>query len=255
MEADEMAPDEEKELQVSFGIFDPRAQDESTIKAILNQGTPKYAAELWRVVPGLAHLTTIQSAVGSTIRVTDGEEKDQDVYGFATAISMAAHKDADFVKAAKALVLEKCPAAEKEDAERILSGGSFNVGWIVSERIVNIPHELARPLHRMLLDDVDWARKNPEECGHDEETFDFQYALLLCPSVQVSDDAGKGKKKKIAAFLRPEEEELVSLAEVTFSFKPEQTEQQEGAQQGNEDIHVALVPWEDYARRVSSWEI
>ena len=192
-------------------------------------------------VSALAHLLSVQTAVGSTIQA-DGH-----VFGLASFVSMTQHKDAPFVRACREFVVSNCPEGDRADVERYLDSSTFNVGWMMNERIVNIPQQLAPPLHAMLLDDVKWARENPEECGHDVETFDFQYALVMSPAVTQAADSSSKKKRDSVLYVRPEEEELLSHATVSFDFSPSSG----GA--GHEIVRIALVPWEDYVGCVEKW--
>lgn len=59
--------------------------------------------------------------------------------------------------------VKRWPKAGEEENPKSTEG--LNVGLIVSERIVNLPPELAPDLHQALQDDLAWALENEVCCS------------------------------------------------------------------------------------------
>ena len=60
----------------------------------------------------------------------------------------------------------------------LLDGGAL--GWVVRERIMNLPYELGAPLFLCLQEDVKWAWSHAADFD-DEGDYDFEHYLLLAP--------------------------------------------------------------------------
>jgi len=59
------------------------------------------------------------------------------------------------------LLLSKCPEEQQPQLQRVFDGAaSHPVGFIFNCRMVNVPPQIAAPLHQGLVDDIDWASKN-----------------------------------------------------------------------------------------------
>ena len=90
-------------------------------------------------------------------------------------------------------------------------GANAQVGLILSERFINMPHEIVPPMWTMLLEEIDMAVKDRKEQPP------FTHYLVLSKtyneveSTLPSDDQPPAKKKKGGASAAPE----------TFYFHPE----------------------------------
>lgn len=75
-----------------------------------------------------------------------------------------------------------------------LPANSGKVGWLVRERIVNIPEDTTYPLLKCLVDDLEFAEKE------DAATMQFDTIVLLAPCFKTGEEeeapAGKKKQKK-----------------------------------------------------------
>ena len=49
--------------------------------------------------------------------------------------------------------------------------GDNVIGWIINERLINMPPQVALPAFRMLMEEVQWAVEGGEP-------FDFQYFII-----------------------------------------------------------------------------
>ncbi|GBG32028.1 Protein bcp1 [Hondaea fermentalgiana] len=162
-----------KMLNVDFEFCDPKEDDFAMIKALITQGTAGLVPNIGLELGTLAGDITEQAAVGTTICV------DSEVYGFASALASKHYTKQAYFAALKEWILAACPAQRKTELTEAFE--KKGLAWIVSERLVNMPGQLAPPLLRMLCEDVEWARANVAETGGSKDMFDFAYALFLAP--------------------------------------------------------------------------
>ena len=162
-------------------------------------------------VSGLADCILAQSTIGSTVKV-DG--KANDAYALLTALSLREQRENAAVaqltkylaeKAAGTPALASLEALLTEQASGPSAAGKPHIGLVLSERLINMPAEIAPPLYTMLMDEV-------EAAVEDGEPYQFTHYLLLSKTYQevqsdiamvVDDDddddnnnSSKGKRKK-----------------------------------------------------------
>lgn len=113
------------------------------------------------------------------------------------------------------------------------SSSTAQVGLILTERFINMPHEIVPPMYSMLLEEITWAIQ-------ESEPYNFTHYLVLSKCYEEiasklpADDAPRGKKaKKNAAsdevfYFHPEDEVLQKFAQGWGSFEYE-TPVDEGA--------------------------
>jgi len=169
-------------VSVGFKFCDARAdaEDELWIRALLSNGWMTRLVEGDEVkVRELAKAIAEQVEVGTFVKTEDDE--DESICAFATVLD--AHK---FLTSN---LREKLVAGFGESA---LKG---SVGWVVRERLVNIPDSLTSPLFSCLKDDLEWAKKNSNTT--------YEKFLVFAPcyysSTQESSPPSQGKnnaKKK-----------------------------------------------------------
>jgi protein BCP1 len=86
------------------------------------------------------------------------------------------------------------------------------IGLILTERFINMPHEIVPPMYSMLLEEITWAIQ-------EAEPYNFTHYLVLSKcyteiqSTLTTEDAPKGKKQKKAGgdevfYFHPEDEIL-----------------------------------------------
>ncbi|KIH89364.1 protein BCP1 [Sporothrix brasiliensis 5110] len=168
-------------------------------------------------VSGLADCILAQSTIGSTVKV-DG--KANDAYAMLTALSLREQRENKAVAQLTQYLADKAAAAAETNAALapllpLLSdqssgpseAGKPHIGLILSERLINMPAEIAPPLYTMLMDEV-------EAAVEDGEPYQFTHYLILSKTYEEvqsdlaamvvddddddEDDSGKSKKRKKA---------------------------------------------------------
>ncbi|RGP75268.1 bcp1 [Fusarium sporotrichioides] len=137
----------------------------------------------------LADLVLSQPTIGSTIKV-DG--KANDAYALLTVLNTAVHQDKEPMKDIIKYLVEKAQTnSSLALVADVLSSGK-HVGLVFSERLINMPSELAPPLYSMLVDEV-------EAAVEDKEPYDFSHYLILSKTYQELEsklDVENQKRKK-----------------------------------------------------------
>ncbi|XP_022080558.1 protein BCCIP homolog [Acanthaster planci] len=217
-------PEINQEVQVEFEALPPQDNDFHGIKRLLQQLFLKSRVNLSE----LTNLILSQNHVGSVLKQSEAQlaeesdssdDDDEDhVYGVITALNISDKKNENCVKDIQSLLEEKCTKcaspADREQFMRTLDDPEHSVGLLLNERFVNIPPQLAPPLHKSLQKDLQLAsRKNPK--------FKLDYFLLICKSYREDSrrQPAKGKKKKAAGSVTPENELLFSNAEDEYFHK------------------------------------
>ncbi|KAM0344319.1 hypothetical protein ACHAPU_007677 [Fusarium lateritium] len=138
----------------------------------------------------LSDLVLSQPTIGSTIKV-DG--KANDAYALLTVLNTAVHQDKEPMKDIIKYLVEKAQTnSSLTPVADVLNSGK-HVGLVFSERLINMPSELAPPLYSMLIDEV-------EAAVEDKEPYDFSHYLILSKTYQELEsklDVESQKRKKV----------------------------------------------------------
>lgn len=204
--------------------FDPEVDFHGTktlLRQLLDVDSPLFD------ISSLADLILSQPTIGSTVKV-DGKETD--AYALITALGLKSHAQHEGLKGVVGYLGEKL--GPEVGAVLRGEGEGKDVGLVVSERLINMPHEVAAPLYGMLVDELDAAVE-------DGEPYNFTHFLILSrvyrevtPDPEVdSHQQPKSKKAKEAAssgkgelfFFHPEDEVLRrhAVGSATYEYTKE----------------------------------
>ncbi|KAH8735634.1 p21-C-terminal region-binding protein-domain-containing protein [Ilyonectria robusta] len=137
----------------------------------------------------LADLVLSQPTIGSTIKV-DG--KATDAYAMLTALNTFVHREKEPMRDVLKYLVEKAQANPSLAAIPSLVNAGKHIGLIFSERLINMPSELAPPLYSMLIDEI-------EAAVEDKEPYEFSHYLILSKTYQELEskiDVESQKRKK-----------------------------------------------------------
>lgn len=137
----------------------------------------------------LADLVLSQPTIGSTIKV-DG--KANDAYALLTALNTSVHRKHEAFGDLLKYLGEKAKTNPSLAPVAELLGSDKHVGLVFSERLINMPAELAPPLYSMLIDEV-------EAAVEDKEPYEFTHYLILSKVYQEFEsklDVETQKRKK-----------------------------------------------------------
>ncbi|KAI8983274.1 p21-C-terminal region-binding protein-domain-containing protein [Trametes punicea] len=161
-------------VDVDFEFFDPNPDiDFLALKRLITQ-LFQADAQLFPV-HDLADLILAQPLVGSTVKC-DGRESDP--YAFLTVLNLHVHQERPCIKALISYILEKSSADSvlHSKLQSLLGpSGLFSqnhIGFIFSERLVNMPVQIMPHMYRMLADEIQWALD-------DNEPYDFKHLIII----------------------------------------------------------------------------
>ncbi|KAL2891766.1 Protein BCP1 [Ceratocystis lukuohia] len=176
-------------------------------------------------ISGLADLILTQNTIGSTVKV-DG--KSADPYAMMTALNAHEHAAKAPMASLVTYLSEKAGTnAALAPVVSLLSPTSgAQVAIVFSERLVNMPAEIAPPMYSMLIDEV-------EAAVEDGEPYKFTHYLVVSKvyseveSTLVEAERKKKKAKEDTGaffFFHPEDEVLQkhALAHGSFNFTKEE---------------------------------
>eukprot|EP00271_Cylindrocystis_brebissonii_P000067 TRINITY_DN10063_c0_g2_i1.p1 TRINITY_DN10063_c0_g2~~TRINITY_DN10063_c0_g2_i1.p1 ORF type:complete len:453 (-),score=118.25 TRINITY_DN10063_c0_g2_i1:79-1437(-) len=212
-------------VNVDFEFFDPKRIDYHGVKGLLT--TYLDDAPLWHVAD-LANTIIGQPTVGTVIKTAD----DESPLGLISCLSLTRYQEKPWVRDLIKFLQNKGGALQPQLDALLKPKGGQRVGLIVSERLVNIPFELAGPLHDALFSELEWAQED-EPTPELRESFAFDHYLLLTkvyrdtrkqPVATAKEMKSKGKatdggkEKGELVYIKPEDEVFHKLSSWSFTF-------------------------------------
>ncbi|KAG9253393.1 p21-C-terminal region-binding protein-domain-containing protein [Emericellopsis atlantica] len=187
------------------------------------EGTKGLLRQLFDVDANLFNMSALtdlilsQPTIGSTVKV-DG--KSTDAYALCTVLNLAEHAQKEPIEAISKYLAQKARTNESLSAIPPLIEGKKQVGLVFSERLINVPGEIAPPLHSMLIDEVGAAVE-------DKEPYEFTHYLILSKTYQevesvldVEDRKKKKAKEQASVYpFHPEDEVFQRYATAYGSFE------------------------------------
>lgn len=255
---------EDSLVKVDFEFFDPNPQiDYLALKRLSNQLFQGDAERLH--IHDLADLILGQPLVGTTVKC-DGRESDP--YAFLTVLNFHIHQNRDSIKALIEYTLLN--SSSNPDFRATLQNligptglqSTNHVGFVFSERLINMPVQIVPPMYRMLADEIQWAID-------DNEPYRFTHLLFITRVYRLSAEeaadlhasAPRTKRNKGSSTplgggvfpFHPEDEQIRKLASdvVDYSFSSSQPREKDsfGLDTGG---RMMLVPAERLPQIVAS---
>lgn len=173
MESDDEDNNSQDIVDVDFEFFDPKTEDFHGVKALLRSYLDDTAWDL----SSLVDIILGQSTVGTVIKT--GEEESP--IGIITALNLGRYKDSNPMKSVYKFLKDN--VSEPAKLEAIFDKQPSEVGLLISERLINIPEELAPPLYRGILDEIAWATED-EPSKVLRNSFNFKQYLIISRNFQ-----------------------------------------------------------------------
>lgn len=236
---------DEELLNVDFEYFDPSPKvDFHGLKTLLRQ-----LFDVDNQLFDLSELTDMilaQPLLGSTVKC-DGDESDP--YAFLTVLNLHEHRSKAVVQQLTKYLLARTAkqggAMEARLPNLLDPGSQAQVGLILTERFINMPHQTVPPMYNMLLEEMTWANdeKEPYQCTH--------YIIIsktyseVASQLDVEDDRPQKKTKSAAKdaetfFFHPEDEVLHkhALAHCDFEYEKQGEEGASDAKRTFQELGV-----------------
>ncbi|KAF7797674.1 hypothetical protein EIP86_008874 [Pleurotus ostreatoroseus] len=207
-------------VDIDFEFFDPNPEvDYLALKRLAQQLFQGDSEALQ--LNDLADLVLAQPEVGTTVKC-DGKESDP--YAFLSVLNLHVHQNRPFVKALTAYALKQSSAdanfRNRLDAllgPEALQSQANHVGFVFSERLVNMPVQLMPPMYRMLAEEIQWAVE-------ENKPFRFSQYLFLAQTYHLSaEEAAELEANAPRSAKKPKNSTAASGAsgEGVFSMHPE----------------------------------
>ncbi|CAI9178265.1 unnamed protein product [Rangifer tarandus platyrhynchus] len=204
-----------EEVNIEFEAYSISDNNYDGIKKLLQQlflKAPVNTAEL-------TDLLIQQNHIGSVIKQTDvSEDSDDDVdedeiFGFISLLNLTERKGTPCAEQIKELILrlceKNCEKSTVEQLDRLFNDTARPVGFLLSERFINVPPQIALPMHQQLQKELAEAHKTNKPCGK------CHFYLLISKTFV---EAGKSSSKKRRSS-QNKEELMFANAEEEFFYE------------------------------------
>ncbi|PAV21651.1 rhamnolipids biosynthesis 3-oxoacyl-reductase [Pyrrhoderma noxium] len=245
-EDDDGSDSEESLINVDFDFFDPNPKvDYTALKRLLNQLFQTDGEHL--ALHELADLILSQPLLGTTVKI-DGIESDP--YAYLSVLNMHVHQNNASIKAIREYILSKSEANPTLHAtlQQLLAPEGLqtqkHVGFIFSERLINMPVQVVPPMYKMLADEIKWANE-------ENEPYAFTHYLIITRTYRLTpqqlaelEESEQRPSKKPKTRLPPATTANDGLIS-TYSFHPEDEYIQKHATFTSDYTHTTKAPRED----------
>mmetsp|Transcript_57040 Transcript_57040/g.121204 ORF Transcript_57040/g.121204 Transcript_57040/m.121204 type:complete len:402 (+) Transcript_57040:62-1267(+) len=196
---EEQSDDDEDsaDLNVEFEFFDPNEDDYHSVGDLVKNGLWEFLdlnfAELADSIVGQGNIGTLVKSEAEAASKDASEEKT--VCGLLTCLNLRQFAAQSWPKTILEALAAKAQGQGNGEAATKLKSyikptEGVEVGLVFSERFVNLPPQLIPPLHKALVEDIDWSFKTPE-CPDDERPF---YGFTHFVSVARCYEAAPGEE-------------------------------------------------------------
>lgn len=253
-ESDEDDEDMDEEVKVDFEAHTMSDGDHDGIKKLLKQLFLKAKVN----IAELANLLIQQNHIGSVIKQAEGTDDDDDdeeddehhVFGFISLLNLTERKDTPCAEQVKELVLSQCEntcdQSIVEQLDKVFNDNSKPVGLLLSERFINVPAQIALPMHQQLQKELAEAQRTNKPCGKC-----YYYLIisktLMEPEKSIVSGGPQGKEEMM--FANAEDEFFYEQATLKFNYSVQkETDTQLGGKWSFDDVPmkplrtVMLVP-------------
>ncbi|CAG9773168.1 unnamed protein product [Ceutorhynchus assimilis] len=223
---DESMSEEENEIQTETEIqanFDGRflgAEHYHGIKRLLLQLFLKADIDLGQITDLLIGQTGIGSVLQQAIESDDDdEEEDMDVveattvFAVTSILNLTANKETPCIKQLYSLLeeltVQHASQEAKEGITKILQQND-KIGFLIHERIVNIPAKISVPMLTALNEEIEKTKKK-------NTSYDFDYLIIISKTTKPK----IGQNGVGETFTNEEEQFFLKKAEWTFDFNVE----------------------------------
>ncbi|XP_029978139.1 protein BCCIP homolog [Sphaeramia orbicularis] len=222
-EEDSEASEEEinEEVVVDFEAHALTGSDFNGIKKLLQQLFLKAHVNTSEMTDIIIQQNHIGSVIKQAEVPEDSDDDDPDeVFGFITMLNLTERKGVQCVEEVKELIVEQCEKncghSVTEQLELILNDTSKPVGLLLSERFINVPPQIALPLHTQLQGEIAEAQRTNKPSGK------CHYCLLISKTCKEASKTiparGGGAPKEEYMFINAEEEFFYEQAILKFHY-------------------------------------
>lgn len=180
-------------LNVDFEYFDPSPSvDFHGLKTLLRQLFD--ADNNLFDLSELTDLILAQPLLGSTVKC-DGTESDP--YAFLTVLNLHEHRAKACIQTLIKYLASKAARSGLKELPSLLDTSSESqVGLILTERFVNMPHQIVPPMYTMLQEEIAWANEEKEPYNLTHYLIFSKTYSEVASKLDIEDDRPSKKPKK-----------------------------------------------------------
>ncbi|KAJ5068752.1 brca2 and cdkn1a interacting protein [Anaeramoeba ignava] len=180
---------ENEDILVDFEFFDPKPEDETQIIPFFQNWIDIKNLDLDGIIQFILH----QTRVGTVIK--NGENGD--IFGFISVINISKYKMNSVEKIIESIIEKSQKTPKKNFMKMLFANPKKQIGLIVSNRIINLPLELAPPLTRGLFDEISWATEDEptEELRNSFKFTDYIYVTRAFREFEMEKNSVKKSRK------------------------------------------------------------
>ncbi|KAL4231308.1 hypothetical protein ACF0H5_008888 [Mactra antiquata] len=206
----------DQEIQLDLEARTPDDSDFNGIRTLLQQVFLKAHIN----VSELADTIISQNYIGSVMKQPyspeddddddDDDDSDMTVLALTTVVNITERKNLDCVKQMKSMLSTKCNQCAKgqhEKFNKLLNDPDHHVGYLVSERFLNLPPTMAVPMFESLMKEMEKAKQKNMK-------YDFSHYLMVCKTFEMK----AAHNVKQIMYSNSEEELFEEVADVCFKY-------------------------------------
>lgn len=205
----------DEEVQIDFEARIPEDSDANGIRTLLQQVFLKAHVNVSELTDTIISQNYVGSVMKQPYTPEDDDDDDDDmgedsVLALTTVLNMTERKDLDCVKQVKSLLQDKCRACAADKADKLaklLNDPDKHLGYLISERFLNLPPDLAVPMFESLMKEMEKARGKKMAYG-------FSHYLMVCKTFELK----TAHNQKQMFFSNSEEELFHDEAEFGFNY-------------------------------------
>ncbi|XP_048362221.1 BRCA2 and CDKN1A-interacting protein [Sphaerodactylus townsendi] len=211
-----------EEVNVEFEAHSISDNDHNGIKKLLQQlflKAPVNTDELTDILIQQNHIGSVIKQA-EVLEESDDEDDVDEVFGFISLLNLTERKGTQCAEQIKELILSQCEKnceqSMVEQLDKLLSDTIKPVGFLLSERFINVPPQIALPMHQQLQKEMTEAQRTNKPCGKC-----YFYLLLSKTFTDAKSNRKKGssaQKKEELMFSNAEEEFFYEKSLLKFSY-------------------------------------
>ncbi|KAI8636527.1 p21-C-terminal region-binding protein-domain-containing protein [Parasitella parasitica] len=221
-------------VDVDFDFYNPDDIDYHALKKLLTQLFSS-DAELLNL-GDFADIMIEENQVGTTVKVDDQKS---DPYAILSIINLTHQKEREGVKQLCTYLSNKCPRKNEALLKAVkeilsLASADMHVGWVVSERFINMPVEIMAPMYTMLQEELKNAVKEQEAYVFEWYMFISKTYKEVASTIDEDGEEPQPKKSKQADssetfYFQSEDEIIAKYAEYQYDFRFTNNEKEQAA--------------------------